>query len=316
VAALLHFLWKGCVLGALVIVWGAILKRASAQTRYTLYVSALLLMAACVPSTFAVMSLPPSGVPAAQRSSPPSSRNAELLTTSLTRRAAIRARRTSDSIDRRQAERSSAQAVAHTSYGLPQRSALSSPLELVRPAAPLLTGVYCIGVAVMLLRLARGIWGGHRLRRSATIIEDKTLIALTAEQARRIGLRFTPLLGWCNRISVPVVVGIVKPMILLPATLASGLSADQLQVLLTHELAHVRRYDLLVNMSQQVIQALLFFHPVVWWVNRRISIERENCADDAVLAAGWQPRPSRLNLSRTRVFRGTWYSTPLVFVCP
>ena len=83
--------------------------------------------------------------------------------------------------------------------------------------------------------------------------------------------------------------GIVKPMILLPAALASGLSPDQLQALVTHELAHIRRYDLLVNLLQRLIEALLFFHPAVWFVSRRVSIERENAADDIVLAAGWQP---------------------------
>ncbi len=92
-----------------------------------------------------------------------------------------------------------------------------------------------------------------------------------------------------RRISVPIVVGIVKPAILLPAALASGLAPDQLQSILAHELAHIRRFDLLVNLLQRLAEAVLFFHPAVWFVSRRVSRERELAADDLVLAAGWQP---------------------------
>src|SRR6185436_5470497 len=86
---------------------------------------------------------------------------------------------------------------------------------------------------------------------------------------------------------VPLVAGLVKPMILLPVALASSLAPDQLEALLAHELAHLRRFDLLVNLLQRVAEAFLFFHPAVWYVSRRISSERENCCDDSVLRAGW-----------------------------
>ncbi len=78
-------------------------------------------------------------------------------------------------------------------------------------------------------------------------------------------------------------------MILLPAALASGLSLDQLQTIVTHELAHIRRFDLLVNLLQRFVEAMLFFHPAVWYVSRRINIERENATDDMVLSAGFGP---------------------------
>ncbi|MCA9065575.1 MAG: M48 family metalloprotease, partial [Planctomycetaceae bacterium] len=88
-------------------------------------------------------------------------------------------------------------------------------------------------------------------------------------------------------VSVPVVIGIVRPVILIPAGAATGLSEDQLLAVIAHELAHIRRYDLLVNLLQRVIEALLFFHPVVWWLSHRISQEREHACDDLVLAAGY-----------------------------
>ncbi len=83
-----------------------------------------------------------------------------------------------------------------------------------------------------------------------------------------------------------MVVGIWKPIILLPAALATRLTPGQVETLLTHELAHIRRHDMLVNLLQRIVESLLFFHPAVWFVSRRISEERERCCDDVVLQAG------------------------------
>jgi hypothetical protein len=140
----------------------------------------------------------------------------------------------------------------------------------------------------MLLRLLTALYGGWRLRLAATRIDNPPLLAMVSRQAKRIGLRVAPPIAWCGRVSVPVVVGVVKPMIVLPASLASGLSPDQLESLLAHELAHLRRLDLLVMLLQRVIEAVLFFHPAVWYVSRNVSIERENACDDLVVASGWR----------------------------
>src|SRR5262249_39356231 len=145
-----------------------------------------------------------------------------------------------------------------------------------------------LGVLTLSLRLILGLWGGHRLRRSASPMTQPDLLEVVRRQAQTIGLRLVPIVAWCQRVSTPIVVGIVTPMILLPASRAGGLPADQLSALLTHELAHIRRFDLVVNLVQRVIETLLFFHPAVWYLSRQISRERENCCDDCVLAAGWQ----------------------------
>ena len=88
---------------------------------------------------------------------------------------------------------------------------------------------------------------------------------------------------------MPTVVGLLRPTILLPITFATGLSPGQVEAILIHELEHIRRHDFLVNLFQRVVEAALFFHPAVWWVSRRIRIEREHCCDDAVVAAGCEP---------------------------
>ncbi len=155
-------------------------------------------------------------------------------------------------------------------------------------AAPFVTLAYFVCVFGMISRLTVGVWGGHKLWRSAVAVTDTRLLGRLARQAERIGLRLAPALAYCEQISVPVVVGIIRPAILLPSSLASGLSPDQLDSLIAHELAHLRRYDPLVNLLQRTVEAIVFFHPAVWFISRRIDVERENASDDIVLAAGWQ----------------------------
>jgi bla regulator protein blaR1 len=79
---------------------------------------------------------------------------------------------------------------------------------------------------------------------------------------------------------VPAVVGWMKPVVLMPATALSGLTVEQIEGLLAHELAHVRRHDYAINLLQTAVETLLFYHPAVWWVSRSIRNERENCCDD------------------------------------
>ena len=155
--------------------------------------------------------------------------------------------------------------------------------------APQLTTTYLCGVALMLLRLVIGLWGGRRLRRRVHLIDDSSLLNAMQRQATALGLKLLPVLAYCERVTVPTVVGVLKPMILLPLTLTSGLSPEQMESVLAHELAHLRRYDHLVNLLQRVIESLLFFHPALWWVSHRIRDEREHCCDDLVVACGAMP---------------------------
>src|SRR5207245_11758159 len=85
-------------------------------------------------------------------------------------------------------------------------------------------------------------------------------------------------------VEVPTLVGWRRPVALLPAGTLAGLSPAQLEALLAHELAHVRRLDYLVNLGQTTAETLLFYHPAVWWVSHRMRVEREHCCDDAAVA--------------------------------
>ena len=134
---------------------------------------------------------------------------------------------------------------------------------LLPAIAPYVTIAYLGCVLFMMLSLVKGVWGGRRLRMSAIPIGDREFLTRIGEHAKRVGLRWGPAIAYCGEISVPVVVGILRPMVLLPASLASALSPDQLEALIMHELAHLRRYDPLMNLLQRVAVALLFFHPAV-----------------------------------------------------
>jgi beta-lactamase regulating signal transducer with metallopeptidase domain len=82
---------------------------------------------------------------------------------------------------------------------------------------------------------------------------------------------------------VPVVIGHLRPVILMPVGLLAGLPAGQIEAILLHELAHIRRADYLVNLMQTLVEGLLFYHPAAWWISSSIRTERENCCDDLVV---------------------------------
>src|SRR6202012_1099414 len=92
------------------------------------------------------------------------------------------------------------------------------------------------------------------------------------------------LLG-CPLVQAPAVVGWLRPVVLVPVGALAGLPPEQVEALLLHELAHIRRHDYLVNILQSVAESLLFYHPAVWWVASQIRTARENCCDDAAVAA-------------------------------
>ena len=158
-----------------------------------------------------------------------------------------------------------------------------------RAYAPLVTYLYLMGVALLGLRLLVGLWGGRRLQRRAIPITESSLLFALHRQAVAMGMKCKPVLAYCERVTVPTVLGILTPTILLPISVMSGLTPEQIESVLAHELAHLRRCDHIVNLLQRVVESLLFFHPAVWWVSRCIRDEREHCCDDLVIACGAVP---------------------------
>ena len=127
-----------------------------------------------------------------------------------------------------------------------------------------------------------------------------------AELAARLGLRRPVALLESCLTEVPVVIGYLRPVILMPVGVLAGLTTGQVEAILIHELAHIRRYDYLINVMQTLVEGMLFYHPAVWWAGSVMRTEREHCCDDAVVAqqgdaCGYAATLARLELNRGAV---------------
>ena len=150
---------------------------------------------------------------------------------------------------------------------------------------------FALWIAIALAALARvvvGVWQVRQIRRSCTEIPpvdlDPVLRDLLADAMRPARLLTS------EKARVPAALGFRNPAIVLPAWALRDLNADELRPILIHEMAHLRRHDDWTNLLQKAVRAVLFFHPAVWWIDARLSLEREMACDDAVLAATGNPR--------------------------
>jgi beta-lactamase regulating signal transducer with metallopeptidase domain len=146
-------------------------------------------------------------------------------------------------------------------------------------------GLWLGGVASTTALVAAAHWRTTRhMRRSQSVVPVE-LARLASDTARRLGLPRVPTLVLTESFG-PAVCGVVRPRILLPASLVRNASRGQLATILAHELVHVRRKDLLVAWVQTAAQCVWWFHPLVWWASRAMSRERERCCDLEVVASG------------------------------
>jgi beta-lactamase regulating signal transducer with metallopeptidase domain len=157
-------------------------------------------------------------------------------------------------------------------------------IEVVEPALPYVVVGWLVGVFGLSLWHLGGWAQLQRLRRrmvkqAAPILKEKL-----QQLSDMLGIRKAIELVESALVQVPTVVGHLKPVILLPASALTGLSPEQVEAILAHELAHIKRCDYLVNMLQTVVEILGFYHPAVWWVSHRIRVERENCCDDLAVS--------------------------------
>ncbi len=292
---LLHFLWQGAVIGLLALVAVRLLRSQSASVRYWLNAVALMACPMCVAWTFAIVEVPESWRVSSNQQSHGSLDSGwiPIETSSADNLVDIPYPKLDPPqvVSNADAASASFDAASRTPATAPVaiETKTSSASEWMPIVARWIAVLYAVGVVCFLVRLAIALWGGHRLRAISTPVSDSTLLELIRTQAHRIGLKLVPVVAYCERVAVPTVIGVLRPMILLPATLTTGLTTDELSAILSHELAHIRRYDLWMNLLQRIIESLLFFHPVVWLLSHRLSAEREICCDDLVIRSGHQP---------------------------
>jgi GWxTD domain-containing protein len=158
--------------------------------------------------------------------------------------------------------------------------------SLVGWAAPL----WLAGVAGLLLYRFASWITAQRLRRRGTCAAPKEWSRYVAALASQLNISRPVELLESYLAEVPMVIGYLRPVILAPIGMLAGLPLDQVEAILLHELAHIRRADYLVNLMQTLIESLLFYHPAVWWISNVVRAERENCCDDFVLARDTDPR--------------------------
>ncbi|MES2581933.1 MAG: M56 family metallopeptidase [Pseudomonadota bacterium] len=157
-------------------------------------------------------------------------------------------------------------------------------LQSLSGQLPALVAAWSLGVGLMALRLGAGLAWVSMLRRRAIPAPAVWQARLDA-LAHTLGVQRKVLLQLLPDLPSPISVGFLRPLVLMPTALLSGMPVHLLEALLAHELAHVRRWDYLANLLQSVVEALLFFHPVVWWLSGRMRDAREEVADELAAAA-------------------------------
>ncbi|QDT23790.1 M56 family metallopeptidase [Gimesia chilikensis] len=145
---------------------------------------------------------------------------------------------------------------------------------------PWIAGGYLLGVSIMLFRLLRSMLQVNRLSSRAIQLTEGPLVEIVSTLASRWSLKLAPRIAETKELLVPTVVGLFRPLILLPTSMLSGLNPAELELILTHELAHIRRWDMWINLLQRLAETILFFNPGLWYVNRKINLLREFCCDE------------------------------------
>jgi beta-lactamase regulating signal transducer with metallopeptidase domain len=256
--ALVHFAWQGALCAGMLAALDIALRRGPARLRYAMAAATLFAMALLPPLT-ALATLPGRG----QRPG--------TVAVSLP------------------AARTDAVGVPAVVMPLPAAPARIALREQVAKALPAVVGVWCAGVLLLSLRFLGGWRLVQRMGRSALPIGDAETLRRFTMLTRRMRVSRPVRLLESALVEVPTVAGWLRPAILLPAATLVGLSPEQLEAVLAHELAHVRRHDYLASLLQGAVETLLFYHPAVWWVSQRMRVERELCCDDEAVAACGDP---------------------------
>ncbi len=272
---LLHFLWQGAGLAALFAVGAAVCR--SATARYALAVGTLVLMLVSPVITFTWLWAQTNpavriGGQGATTWAGTSAQNATALSGS---RAPL------------------AESRSEQSMGM---------LWLVE--------AWFLGVLLLSLRTAGGLLLIERMRRKEIKAVGAELHARCMTLQRRMGLDRVIRYCECHRLDAPAVLGWFRPVVLLPVRALTGLNEEQIEAVIAHELAHIRRLDCFVNLFQIAMETLLFYHPAVWWVSQRIRAERENCCDDEAIAICGDA----VNYARALTLMEEWRTAPVLMM--
>src|SRR5262245_65780765 len=261
---LIHFTWQGALVALSLAGVLRMLRGSSTNTRYTAACVALLLMSSLPLFTISIISLSMSGKTA---SGPPPQFVAQ------------------PSSQPQPVEIEPAIVLTQTDIASASpRPWLSFRPAPVTPLLPWMILLWLLGVVFFSFRLVGGWFYTQRLKSYGTRPLEEGWEQTLRRLCDRLRAPRPARLLESALVKVPMVIGWLRPVILLPASALTGLTAQQMEAIIAHELAHIRRHDYLINLLQSVVETLLFYHPAVWWVSRRIRQEREHCCDDLAVA--------------------------------
>jgi beta-lactamase regulating signal transducer with metallopeptidase domain/HEAT repeat protein len=285
--ALVHFVWQGALVALVVAVTLRWMRDASASARYALAAGALFAMM-LLPAATAWRLVRADMRPATEAleaaadvaiAEPRPALTPPVARTTMDRRAGDPGSAPPAGSERASVDR----IVPHTADGA--RSPRRGPARpRVDALLPWLVAAWAGGVLLLSARLFGGWLRARRLSSRGVSAAPDACRAAFARLAARLEVRRTVRLFESHVIDVPVAIGWLRPVVLLPTSALTGLTVDQLDAILAHELAHIRRHDYAVNLAQSVIETVLFYHPAVWWVSGQVRQEREHCCDDLAVA--------------------------------
>jgi beta-lactamase regulating signal transducer with metallopeptidase domain len=294
---MIHFLWLGTLvaLAALPIRW--ILRRASPNVRYVTALACLSTLASLPVAIALWLSQNPTSLQfedsqwRATASESLVAIAAPAAETKLMENAPIELAPRNSSVP--PLERNSALVTPESHRAPSPQPPVPSPSSLavfaINTSVHYLPWLWLIGTPITFALTATGLIGTRRLRLSSRPITDGPIAETLAKLAASLRLTRRVAVAVCDRIAAPVLIGILRPIILLPPAALTGYSPDEIEMVLLHELAHVRRWDNLVNLLQRVVESLLFFHPAVWLISSWVRRERESCCDALVVTRTDRP---------------------------
>ncbi|QDU00195.1 M56 family metallopeptidase [Gimesia aquarii] len=277
VQTLAHSLWIGAL--AAVIVWSVCRFVAqTSNTRYALWLAALLIVVVSLPATFFIL---PGKVDSTINTESLTQQN-NLTMSSVTSTQQVENTQLVPEIKSEQAESESLISLANTMAQPP----IEEKAAIKFTWAEWLVAGWLLGMIVMCGRLIVLLNRGRNLRRLSSAIDDARVLQIFQQTTERLQLKKIPVIAWSAEITVPAVVGFVRPVVLLPLTVSTGLTSAQLTAMILHELMHLKRRDPWVNLIQLLTELVCFYNPAIWVISRNIRNEREYCCDDAVLQLG------------------------------
>ena len=259
---LLHSLWQGLVIMGIASLLMVILRQSRATARYVVLCAAMSLIVLSSVITFSLLYSVPSAAAATEMTQP----FAQL------------------------AVLSTEQAAGDTGPMIRLMETYGRNVSgFMEQNSHLMVLAWFLGFMFFIARYAGGLFYIGKLRKNSSAPGERGWQERATQLARQIGLRKAVRVLESSLIRVPVTVGYLKPVILIPMGMVSRIPPDQVEAILMHELAHIIRRDYLINLLQSLVEALFFYHPAIWWLSGRMRLERENICDDIALSQSKDP---------------------------